>query len=294
MNLYKPSTEIQPLLFFKTFLHKEIIAAYEKQFYEQSINPSQQNNINQGYIEYNKDYYENGEAPSARIYFANKLQSLLSMQIDITMNFLTERKLQKEFDEVFENTFVNRKLDEIEVIKKKSETLPHQDKILKSLQDLLDKMKGLLYPEKEKVSAQPYKASKNIYNPFFGNKKTASDRHLKKLYKELINFNFIDDIEVTEETFVQVFTVPKPQILENKIKFNVDNNNAMYFLNKFSVHFDNLKPAKIAKSGAFVSKQNNVFTEEIINTTNFRLKKKNESQFESIKKAIENSMPPVK
>ena len=69
MALYESSTEKEPLLFFSSFLKNESISRYETNFYDYPVNPSQIYDKEKGYIEYQKDCYEEGETPTVKIKF---------------------------------------------------------------------------------------------------------------------------------------------------------------------------------------------------------------------------------
>ncbi len=295
MNLYKPSTEKQPLLFFKTFLSRERLEAYENHFYEPPTNDyelpfnrSLQNNKGEGYIEYHKDFYEDGEAPLVRIYFVDNLQMLLRTQANITLRFLSERRLQKEFDEVFENGFVQRQLKELHEINESTQSLPHNRVIQVVLFDLKDKITAFLYAQGKERPTEKFKRPQKESNPFFGNKQKTTFFRLKKLYDEILDIGLIDEEQVTEEAFTNVFTSKTP---ERKIFFNRDNYEVVYFLDVLSAYFDDLTPVQIGRSKSFITKGDTVITAGLINTYNSRLQNKDKSKYDKIRQAVTKAIP---
>lgn len=293
MNLYKLSTEKQPLLFFETFLSAERLGAYERNFYETSINPSQVQNLSEGYIEYYKDFHIDDEPPQVRIYFVDKLYSFLVFHSNTTFRLLKERQLQKEFDEVFENGFVQRQLAKLQDLLERAKTLPHHNIILEVLDDLKKKITSLLYPEKRVKLSGKIKLPRTTTYPFFGNNQKTTPYRLKKLYYELLNIEMIDEEEVHQGTFIDVFTSTNPQKEPHKIYFKKDNYHVFYFLDELSPYFEKLKPAQIGRSESFVTKGNTIINEGMMNRYLTALKKKDITRYKEIKQAIINSMSPI-
>lgn len=74
------------------------------------------------------------------------------------------------------------------------------------------------------------------------------------LYEVTYKLDLIDDVEVLEETFYEVFTtsVPNPEF---KITFNTKNHLIAFFLKEIEQFFNNLNPVTIERSGCFYNKQ---------------------------------------
>lgn len=290
MTLYKPSTEKEPLLFFSSFLNEHILNQYENNFYGYPINPSQIFDNDQGFIEYHKDCYEGGEKPTVKIYFKEYLWKQLKTQSVISENFLIERKKEQEYNDVFSNRFVQKQLVLLESIMERAKNLSHADTTVEILDDLKLKITSLLNHEGELKPKRIIKKSLKITNPFFGNTERTTVRRLKKLYAEVLDIGLIDEEEVTEEVFVDVFTSAKPFDLEEQIKFNRGNYEAIYFIQELSAYFDKLEPAQIGKSKAFASKGDRTITDKTVNTYFTRLKKKDKNSYKDIKQAILNAL----
>ena len=78
----------------------------------------------------------------------------------------------------------------------------------------------------------------------------------KDLYEASCSLDLIDDVETEEHHFIEVFISPKPQILENKIRFTKNNYVIAYFLESLKPFFSGFTYVAIEKSFGFLNKQN--------------------------------------
>lgn len=74
------------------------------------------------------------------------------------------------------------------------------------------------------------------------------------LYELTYKLDLIDDVEVLEETFYEVFTASAPNP-ELKIVFNSKNHLIAFYLKEIELFFNNLNPVTIERSGCFYNKQ---------------------------------------
>lgn len=93
----------------------------------------------------------------------------------------------------------------------------------------------------------------------------------KTLYDETIQLNLIDDIEVTENEFIDVLTSPQPTCV---IRFLQPNSVVAYYLQELEDFFYNFNPVSIEKSKAFFNKGEKPFTSQDLYTA---LSRKNKS-----------------
>lgn len=76
------------------------------------------------------------------------------------------------------------------------------------------------------------------------------------LYELAYTLYLIDDTEIEELDFVNAFTSPNPQVLENKIRFSKNNYIVAYFLESLKPFFNCFTHTAIEKSEVFLNKQN--------------------------------------
>ena len=77
-----------------------------------------------------------------------------------------------------------------------------------------------------------------------------------ELYEVAYNLYIIDDTELEQNDFVNAFTQPNPQLLENKVRFIANNYIVAYFLESLKPFFNGFTHLAVEKSGVFVNKQN--------------------------------------
>lgn len=76
------------------------------------------------------------------------------------------------------------------------------------------------------------------------------------LYELAYTLYIIDDTEIEEVDFIAAFTSPKPQTVENKIRFSANNYVVAYFLESLKPFFNGFSHTAIEKSEVFLNKQN--------------------------------------
>ncbi|HFG0566268.1 hypothetical protein [Flavobacterium psychrophilum] len=100
--------------------------------------------------------------------------------------------------------------------------------------------------------------TENIYS-LFQLKDGIKRSFFEKLYDASIALDLIDDIEIREEDFIEVFTSPNP-ISTSKIKFTKPNATVAIFLKELESFFGNFNATTIEKSKFFLNKQGKVLT----------------------------------
>lgn len=103
----------------------------------------------------------------------------------------------------------------------------------------------------------------------------------EQLYETTYKLDLIDDIEVSEDVFYDVFTCSKPNP-EQKIKFRVKNHLVAYFLKEIEPFFYNLNPVTIEKSNCFYNKQGKPLTSTDLYTSLSRNKGKDPNSIKKI------------
>lgn len=106
------------------------------------------------------------------------------------------------------------------------------------------------------------------------------------LYRVTYQLNLIDDVEVSEETFYDVFTTNKPNT-EQKIRFIEKNHLVAFYLKEIEPFFNNLNSVTIESSKCFINKQGKPITSSDLYTSLSRNKGKNLDDLKKIKLKID-------
>lgn len=284
MELYKKSTKTRPLLFFESFINNEVLKNYEDMFYNYPINPSQKPFRELGYITYTKDVYEDENFSTVTKYFKEDLEKLLSAELNITKGLLIKRRDKLEYLNYKTDIFFDRQLSTIHTLKVKSESITVNkdllEKTIENLEDFIKKTSINLYQVPTRLSK--IKTNKPYFEPIVNRK------ILVKLYDVAIGNDLIDEEEVSESDFLNVFMANIPEKTGSTIKFHCDNQTATYFLNAIMVLFYNLKHARIADSKSFFSKGGKLLNQADLDTAKNRYEKKiNKEGFLNIQKNID-------
>lgn len=102
------------------------------------------------------------------------------------------------------------------------------------------------------------KRQKTVYAFFSPNDRLKSS-FFKDLYELSYELNLIDDGEINEVDFIEVFTSPKPQ---KKIYFIQNNYVVAYFLKQIEIFFNSMTSTSIEKSKCFFNKQGKPITKQ--------------------------------
>jgi hypothetical protein len=120
---------------------------------------------------------------------------------------------------------------------------------------------------------------------FFQVKSEIKVSFFEKLYDFALVLNLIDDVETSEDLFIEVFTCAKPEP-ESKIHFIKPNANVAFFLKEIESFFENFNSTTIEKSRSFLNKQGKVLTSTDLYTALSRNKDKQNTDFIKIQNEI--------
>ncbi len=98
------------------------------------------------------------------------------------------------------------------------------------------------------------------------------------LYEMAYSLNLIDDTEIGEIDFINAFTSPNPQLLQNKIRFFCNNYLIAYFLESLKPFFYELNHNRIEQSKIFLTKQTKPLKSNDIYVSLSRGKDKNKTE----------------
>lgn len=107
----------------------------------------------------------------------------------------------------------------------------------------------------------------NLSIAFFLPKTHLNLNFFHQLYDITVDLEIIDDIEIEEEKFINLFILPNPT---EPLKFNKSNSLVIYYLDQIKYFFDGLTVAKINSSKLFLNKQGKPITSNDIYTTRSR------------------------
>lgn len=257
MALYKESTKTNPLLFFETFINDKVILKHEDMFYY-PINPSQENYRDQGYLTFYKDSYEEEENPiPEKIFFKDYLEKLLKSQMFLSNQFLIERRDELEYQNIIADIFIKKQLIIINQLKVKINSITIYKEVFIKALDILEKNINEIDLVEQESTKKKLIVKTN--NPFFEPK--VNRAVLIKLYDIAVDHKIIDDEEVLEETFINVFMSNDPESLQEKIFFKVNNQYAAFFLICIKPLFEKLSFPQISRSQSFHNKNGKLLNE---------------------------------
>ncbi|MCC4212253.1 hypothetical protein [Leeuwenhoekiella parthenopeia] len=281
------SNKTEPLRFFDYFINKESLLQFEKHFFDYLINSSQVCNKSQGYIEYIQPTYEKGYPEKTRIYIKDELQTKIRIQGNISLKLLKVHKNERLYVNDESNQFIDFQLERINTLIDKSKKLPYKEILSEELHYLyseIEELKSKNSRIKKKPPIQPFIGN----NPFFGNKSKASRKTLSKVYDVILDLEIIDEVNTTEEDFINILTDTNPILLKSGIFFIKDNYHSIFFINVLSKLFDGFTNSKIAKSQSFYSKGKVAFTQRSLDKYNTLLKQRSTKKYQYIENALKD------
>jgi len=195
----------------------------------------------------------------------NKKKILLDEINKVTRQLTPEDKksfLREVFNDIFN---IRKKLFTIE--------FDHNSIILESVKELIDDL-ILLYKHdavSHKLMAKVESLEKISTGTYFGIKPNIKRKFFTDLYDMSVDLFLIDDEEISEDTFIEVFTCSKPNP-QNKIQFIEKNYPIVYFLESIQPFFNNLSFTSIESSRNFFNKRNKMLTATDLSSTKSRNK----------------------
>ncbi len=254
------STTESPLEFFNQLLFFDGIKLVLGSFYTENSFTKGYRFINEANTEFTFTAWVNKDDISDMIHIENYLVKVLKFNTKLAFDSLDKSLV---------------KMEEMEAIK----FLTHQLNLLYSLVVKYDTDENNTHPEirTELISIisdinikyshfnLTHKAFKKLTNnpdsvfSFFQVKSEITNSFFEKLYDVTISLDLIDDVETSEDLFIEVFTSAKPEPA-SKIKFIKPNLPIAFFLKEIEPFFDNFNSTTIEKSKSFLNKNETVLT----------------------------------
>ncbi|NDI98701.1 hypothetical protein GWA97_06405 [Flavobacterium sp. LaA7.5] len=261
---------LSPIEFFYQLLFYNRIDSIKKEFYN--------NNefLNKGYFysEYDNTYVDLGDPETNSGYDVISLKSFFKDYVE-KWRFYWFKLMTASNAEIIQN------LDTLQTLYLKSklnlEDVYHEI-ISEQLQILISDLK-LLNP-KLKHSVFTFLNSHSNGISFFQDKDLKRSFYID-LYEVVCVLQLINDAEVSEEVFFQVFSSTKPNPTL-KIRFTQSNIVVAYFLEQLKIFYNNFTWIAIEKSGSFYNKGNKLLTSIDLSTAFSRSKEKDYTDFENI------------
>lgn len=280
------STTESPLEFFNQLLFFDGLKLVIGSFYTENSFTKGYKFINEENNEFSFTAWVNKDDFSDMIHIENYLAKVLRFNTKLA------------FD-LFDKSLV--KMEEVEAKK----FLTHQLNLLYSLIVKYDSNENIAYPEirtelisiisdiniryshyqlTHKAFSKLTTSSDGIFS-FFQVKSEIPLSFFQKLYDVAISLDLIDDVEISEDLFIEVFTTAKPEP-ESKIHFIKPNAKVAFFLKEIESFFENFNSTTIEKSRSFLNKQGKVLTSTDLYTALSRNKDKQNTDFIKIQNEI--------
>ena len=271
-RFFKLGTIESPFLFFEDLVFNESYAKLSDAFYIETI-------FTKDYkleIERNEKFWFeawlNKQDISDMIHYENYLNVVLKYNYEDAFENLNYSisKLNDEDTTIF----LKKQLNILNsLIKKLAELDKHQEikaTLLQIISDIDKKYSHLniTHPIFKKLDRE----TENIFS-LFQLKDGIKRSFFEKLYDASIALDLIDDIEIREDDFIEVFISPNP-ISIGKIKFTKPNATVAIFLKELEFFFENFNATTIEKSKNFLNKQGKALTSTDLYTALSRNKDK--------------------
>lgn len=189
-----------------------------------------------------------------------------------------ESKISTKKTEQDKATYLTGVYNDIQVLLKRALKLENEevrlieDKLIEIINNLKDRYSSIIeYHDVFKYLIKESDAT------FFQNKDLKYSFY-QDLYELAYTLYLIDDTEIDELDFINAFSSPNPQILENKIRFSKNNYVVAYFLESLKPFFNGFTHIAIEKSEVFLNKQNKPIKSTDIYTSLSRGKDKIEDE----------------
>ncbi|ESU24350.1 hypothetical protein FEDK69T_07940 [Flavobacterium enshiense DK69] len=293
MRIKELSTPDFPLRTLQHFLEKENFEKYEAHFYDEYIN--REVNYNGSFQSFEKEGYvtvmlvvdeASGEMALHKISFTERLNYMLTREKELSLQLIRETR-QKIYNS---GHYPANYLKEVKQnLKSLSDSVREDNKYQNVILPFLNKINTALV----KLNGGGIQTGASIKSVksrdgFF--KSRISVFGLRKIYYLAIELEIIDQDQLSEEGFIEVFTCPDPRVISQKIVFKCTTKKAVSFILCIEQFFKNLKPS-IEKSQLFYTKENTnkesfLLSQSNIDAVKCRLGKKPENEFEEIAKYV--------
>lgn len=183
-------------------------------------------------------------------------------------------------DSLAKNSFLSELLNDFYRVNKKLLTLdfPYKYEVMTKIDEVKTDLKLITEEIVKNHKAFSKLESLEIvnYGTYFGLKPSLKKSFLIDLYDVCIDLFLVDDVEVSENDFIEVFTAAKPDP-EMRIIFKEKNYGIVYFLEAIQPFFDNFTFTSIEQSKNFYNKQNKLLTATDLSSAKSRMKNSVES-----------------
>lgn len=261
MNVKKVSTKVNPLAFFQYLFSNENLNDFENEFYEvcNKISNSECNRKDGYRIIYYYSTENNGDEITVKDfteekqYFVDYLKLTSERQIIQSYNLIVDRINELVHSNSEYDKYLNFHLTELSNLQNKINKLDRHKIFFTSIINNLEiKIKKIT---KDIVSVNEVKpfSNSNLKKSYFG-ADNLKKNHLRDLYQISIKYDIIDDIDFSEDGFINFFSSENPYLDNLKFVFNCNNIFAINFIDKLKLLFKNFSYSTISKSESFYGK----------------------------------------
>lgn len=280
------STTESPLEFFNQLLFFDGLRLVLGSFYTENSFTKGYKFINEENIEFTFTAWVNKDDISDMIHIENYLERVLKFNTKLAFDSLNKSIVKMEVTEA--KKFLNQQLNLLYslVVKYDTDTNNTHPQIRTELISIISDFNiiyshyNLTHKAFRKLTNNP-----NSIFSFFEVKSEITNSFFEKLYDAAITLDLIDDVETSEDLFIEVFTSAKPEP-ESKIHFIKPNAMVAFFLKEIESFFENFNSTTIEKSRSFLNKQGKVLTSTDLYTALSRNKDKQNNDFIKIQNEI--------
>lgn len=283
-RFFKLGTIESPFLFFEDLIFYESYTKLVDAFYIETIFTKNYNLAIERNEKFIFEAWLNKQDISDMIHYENYLSVILKYSYKDAFENLNYSISKLNDDET--TIFLKKQLNILNsLFKKLSELEKHQEikaTLLQIISDIDNRFSHIqiVHPVFKNLIPE----TENIYS-LFQLKDGIKRSFFEKLYDASIALDLIDDVEIREENFIEVFTSPNP-ISKSKIQFTKPNATVALFLKELESFFENFNATTIEKSKNFLNKQGKALTSTDLYTALSRNKDKENTHLIKIQSEI--------
>ena len=262
MNKDNISSKVNPLAFFQYLISNKGLTHFENEFYKLcDTHSNTECNRQEGYrIIYHHTTESDGyniivkDTTIEKEYFIDYLKRTSERQADKSYNFILERIRELVHSNSEYDKYLNFHLNELSILQRKTNQLKIHKMFFTVLINELEIKVNKIRKDISLLNGRKPIPKFNLKKSYFG-AENLKNSHLKELYQISIKYDIVDDLEFTEEEFVNFFSSEDPSSDNLKFVFNCNNIFASNYIDKLKQLFKNFSYATISKSESFYSRK---------------------------------------
>lgn len=259
MDKNKVSSKVNPFAFFQYLISNQGLTHFENDFYKDCDKFGGIDcNREEGYrtlstysIDSNNDITNTF---TEKQYFIEYLETISQRESDKSYNLILERVRELVHSNSEYDKYLNFHLNELSILQRKTNQLNIRKMFFTVLINELEIKVNKIRKDISLLNGRKPIPKSNLDKSYFGAENLKSS-HLRELYQISIKYDIVDDLEFTEDEFINFFSSENPYKDNLKFVFNCNNIFAINYIDKLRLLFKNFGYSTISKSESFYSQK---------------------------------------